>query len=58
MFSRIKEAKNSYMSRFKIKKKIGLKEKEIIGYFAYLSEREVYCDGDGCVIAGSKEAIR
>lgn len=45
------------MSRFKIKGNKKLKAKEIIGYFAYLSEREVYCDGDGCVIAGSKEAM-
>ena len=31
---------------------------KVIGYFAYLSPTEIVCDGDACVISGSKETMR
>ncbi|MBI5555349.1 MAG: hypothetical protein HY920_05810 [Elusimicrobia bacterium] len=30
----------------------------VIGYFAYTSRMDVFCDGEACVIAGSKQAIK
>ena len=29
----------------------------VIGHFAYFPPMEAFCDGDACVIAGSKEAL-
>src|SRR5829696_6888358 len=31
---------------------------KVIGYFSYTKKGEVLCDGDACIIAGSKEALR
>lgn len=31
---------------------------KLIGYFAYLSAYEIFCDGDACVIAGSMEKMK
>lgn len=31
---------------------------KVIGYFAYLSMFEIFCDTDACVIAGSKEKMK
>jgi hypothetical protein len=28
-------------------------ETKVVGYFAYASSSDVFCDGDACVIAGS-----
>ena len=33
-------------------------DSKVIGYFAYLSPTQVVCDGDACVISGSKETMR
>lgn len=44
------------MGRLKIKQKKS-DTGQVIGYFAYASPTEVYCDGNGCVIAGSQEAM-
>ena len=29
----------------------------VIGYYAFFPPMDVFCDGDACVIAGSKEAL-
>lgn len=31
---------------------------KVIGFFAYLSIAEIFCDGDACVIAGSQEKMK
>lgn len=31
---------------------------KVMGYFAYTQERQVFCDGDACIIAGSSEAMK
>ena len=31
---------------------------KIIGYFAYTSDRNVFCDNDACIIADSEDAIK
>jgi hypothetical protein len=31
---------------------------KVIGYFSYTKEGNVFCDGDACVISGSKETMR
>lgn len=30
---------------------------KVIGYFAYFSKMEVFCEGDACIIAGSESKI-
>lgn len=32
--------------------------KKVIGYFAYASLINVFCDGDACIIAGSEHAMK
>ncbi len=32
-------------------------DSKVIGYFAYKSKTEVICDGDACVISGSKQEM-
>lgn len=46
--------------RTKLCSKMALKRssEEVVGYFAYTREGEVCCDGDACVIAGSKELMK
>jgi len=31
---------------------------KIMGYFAYTESKEVLCDGDACIIAGTEEQMR
>jgi hypothetical protein len=31
---------------------------KVIGYFAYGNDRQVICDGDACIIAGSMERMK
>ena len=31
---------------------------KVIGYFAYMSKYEIFCDGDACIIAGSEQKIK
>lgn len=31
---------------------------KVVGYFAYISKYEVFCDGDACVIAGSEQKMK
>ena len=31
---------------------------KVMGYFAYTSQGNVFCDGDACIIAGSKELMK
>ena len=33
-------------------------DSKVIGYFAYLSPKEVVCDGVACVISGSEQTMR
>ena len=46
--------------RAKLCSKIALKRsnEEAIGYFAYTRAGEVCCDGEACIIAGSKELMK
>lgn len=32
--------------------------KKVIGYFAYASRIDVFCDGEACIIAGSEQAMK
>ncbi len=34
------------------------RDTKVIGYFAYRSPTEIACDGDACLIAGSRAAMR
>lgn len=33
-------------------------DSKIVGYFAHIKFREVFCDGDACIIAGSEELMK
>ncbi|MFH1415206.1 MAG: hypothetical protein ABIH89_03870 [Elusimicrobiota bacterium] len=35
-----------------------MNDHKVIGFFAFISEREVLCDGDACVITGSEKKIK
>ncbi len=37
---------------------MSVNSKKVIGYFAYTSRMDVFCDGDACIIAGSKQAMK
>ncbi|MBI4190953.1 MAG: hypothetical protein HY525_10500 [Betaproteobacteria bacterium] len=36
----------------------GANDTKIIGYFAYATLSEVFCDGDACIIAGSEADLK